>query len=220
MEEIAMYNTAIDILKQYRGVLFFILFAVIFVFSIVTGFTLYQRSGKLPYNLAVAPKDSIVRLNNVEVKPGTQYLQPGVYKISVIREGYTNYTKTVTLDEKSNETGLAVPLVPVSDEAIKWVQDHKKEYEAVLSAAKSEEDRQLALLKAANPITENMPFKNLLYGINYRAEPKDTTGTRIQIEITSTESYRAAALYQLRKWGYDPTDYRITFTNYTSPFSS
>ncbi|RYX79399.1 PEGA domain-containing protein [bacterium] len=215
-----MDMTPMEILKQYRGVLVFIIVAAISIFAIITGFNMYQRSGKLAYTLAVAPSSSIVKLNDVVVKPGTQYLKPGTYKVTASHDGYTNFVKTVTVSEKSNETGVAIPLVPVTDEAIKWVREHKNEYDAVLSAAKSQDDRQTALLKSANPITEKMPFKNLLFGINYRPDPKDTTGTRILIEITASESYRSAALYQIRQWGYDPTDYRIQFTGYTSPFSS
>lgn len=219
-DQIVMFSSINSIIKEYRGVLGFVLFAVISLVILITSFNLYQRSGKFPLTLAVAPNDSIVKLNDVHVKPGTQYLKSGVYKITVVHDGYTNYTKTVTIDNKSATKSTAIPLIPVSDDAIKWVKEHRNEYDAVLSAAKSEENERLTLLKAANPITENMPFKNLLYGINYQADPADTTGTRIRIEITSTESYRTAALYQIRKWGYDPTDYRITFNDYKSPFSS
>lgn len=206
-------------LQQYRK-LIIILGVVIFTgFFTLLSITIFYRSGKVSVSLNALPSDSIITLNNVPVKPGTTYVTPGTYKIVAKKNGFADFQRTIAVGE-GNPATINATLIPVSEDAKKWALEHKDEYAdfSILdkSLAKTKDNR----AANDNPITEKLPYKNLLYNITYRPDETDQSGNRIVIEIDASRAYRSAALFQIRKWGYDPTDYRIEFRGYTNPITS
>lgn len=70
----------------------------------------------------------------------------------------------------------------------------------------------------SNPIAARLPYKSLLYTIDYRTDPADSTGRSIILEIDAPQGRREQVLAQLERWGYNPTNLNIEFINYRNPF--
>jgi hypothetical protein len=215
-----MYNNIfIDIIQKYKNAIGLVTTLIVVGLIAIIGVTLYQRAGKIAYTLTIVPEDSIVKMNDIPVSSGTYYLVPGQYTVIASHEGFANYKKIVNVGEKEHNT-LSVPLIPISKEALAWAKEHKDLYTSAVSVTKTNDDTDTNLLKTQNPITDRLPFQNLLYSINYHADPTDPNKGRIVIDITADKVNRPSALFQIRQWGYDPTDYKIEFSGYSNPFSS
>lgn len=205
-----------EIFQQYKALIVTVAGLSIAAVVILIGATIWQRAGKVTFELTVVPGDALVKMNATPVAAGTLYVKPGTYEVTATKEGFADYKKSITIDEAAKNT-LGIPLVPLTTEATNWVKQNKRQYETITSTIATNASSKQTLLKERNPITANMPFKNLLYGLNYRADPADTTDSKIIIDITTSQANRQSALFQIRQWGYDPTDYKIEFSEYVNP---
>lgn len=206
-------------LQQYKKFFIFlglIIFAGTFaLFSI----TLYQRVGKVGIAVRTLPDDSAVLLNNTQTNSGVTYVEPGTYTVIVKKDGFANFQQTIAVAQ-NNPVTINAALIPVSDKAKDWVKKHESEYAQFTTAKETIREDNEAKIRNNNPITQKLPYRNLLYSISYRADETDPNGTSIIIEIDTSRAYREAALFQIRKWNYDPTDFRIEFKGYTNPITS
>ena len=205
--------------KQYRKLTITVSLIVIAGIFVIFSIILFQRNGKVAITVRSLPVDSSVIFNGTPTKEGVTYVEPGTYTVIVKKEGFANYQQTVAVAE-GNPATVSAALVPVSDEAKKWAKDHKSEYADFTTLKQDTEVSKETKIKNLNPITQKLPYKNLLYNISYRADETDRNGERIVIQIDASRAYREAALFQIRKWSFDPTDYIIEFRGYTNPITS
>jgi hypothetical protein len=179
-------------------------------------YTTFSRYGKTEVELIVVPSDAEVTMNNTVVKPGRLYLEPGEYGVKAKRSGFDSHEskETVGKDKKT----ILISLPAISDEAQKWIDTHKKEYqdfEAQAGAAAVTEGDEF---RKKNPIVDKLPFTSFLYRIGYEIDPSDPSGSSIIVTIDAGSGYRGAALVQIRQLGFDPAELKIKFRNYESPF--
>lgn len=187
---------------------------------ILIGFIAYptiSRNDKVPVVISVVPSDARVTINDRQVDLGTVYLEPGTYTIKASKQGFVSFSNTTYIDRSTGT--IAIPLAAASPEAQEWAKNNQSEYVKIEGVAGKVAQEQGKDFRTRNPIVTKLPYKNFLYTIGYRTDPSDPSGNSIIIEIDAPEGYRQAALYQIRQWGYDPTDLTINFRGYNNPFS-
>lgn len=191
---------------------------IVLVFVGYFAFTTITRSGKLAVEINAVPSDAKVTLNGTEVGNGTIYIEPGNYEVKGSKEGFAEFSQQTSVD--TNGQVISVPLAAESEEAKEWAKENESKYLDLESEAGIEAQRQGEEFAKKNPIISLLPHESLLYTIGYRADTSDPTGNSIIIEISAIEGYRQQALYQLQQWGYDPTNFKINFSDYKNPFTS
>jgi len=182
-----------------------------------SAFIISTRSDKQPVTVNLLPSDTKLLANDEQIQNGTAYLEPGTYALKASRGGFKSVEKTVVISNP-NTLVIDMALEPVSDSAIQWKKDNEQlylDYEGRAGVRASQEGESFTKL---NPITAKLPFENLLYTIGYRADPSDSTGNSIIITVDAFSGYRNAAINKISSLGYDPTNYKIEFKNYESPF--
>jgi hypothetical protein len=180
-------------------------------------FIAISRSGKEPVEVHLVPDNAVLTANGEQIGQGTAYLKPGDYTIEAKRDGFREHKDTIHVDSP-NKAVIDIALTPESEEAKQWASEHQDLYYAYEGRTAERANRKGEDFSKVNPIASKIPFENFLYTIGYRADPDDPTGDSIIIEIDAMPGYRKAALDKIRELGYDPTDYKINFRNYESPF--
>ncbi len=207
-----------DVIKQYKlafGALALLLLGLI-AFGLYTTIT---RSGKEPLTVYLVPTDAKLSVSGKEMKTGETYLTPGKYTIEASRDGYETEKREVTIGQP-NKVDIDVALNPITESAKKQQEIDNQlylDYESRAGVRASQEGEDFT---AENPITGDLPFRSLLFTIGYRADTSDPSGKSIIIEIDAASGYRAAAINKISELGYDPSNYKITFRNYESPFEN
>lgn len=173
--------------------------------------------GKNQVAIYTLPTDASITIDGKSSVSGINYLTAGEYSIRVERRGFAPQTIVKQIVDSEN-TPVIVALEPVSDEGRKWLEDNSEaaaEFESKAGAAANTEGE---LFEQKNPIVKELPYKNYLFTIGYRVDPKDPSGQSIILEIDAPEVYRQQALTQIYNLGYDPTDYSINFRNFRNDF--
>jgi len=206
-----------ELLQEYKKTL--AIFVILFTGLLVSYgvFVAIDRSGKTEYTIRAVPSDASVTINGTKVKPGRLYLTPGRYTITATKQGFTTYNQTLFLTT-TLEPEINIALTAVSDQARQWARDHKDDYTTINEFITTQTNADKNHLKSNNAITEKLPFTNMLYTIDYAPDPDDPEGDAIMLNITALPNKRLSALYIVRQLGYDPTDYRIHFTDFTGMF--
>lgn len=178
-----------------------------------------QRAGKIAVELIVVPGDAKVNMNGQTVNINGLYVTPGDYVFSASKEGFKTMEAHVHIAEGSPNI-VTLPLQPESSEAKKWAEQNQSHYDALEGAAGKAANEQGEAVSEKNPVIRVLPYKNFLYTIGYKNDTSDPTGKSIIVTIDATPGYRNAAIRKLRELGYDPTQLKIEFTKYESPFSN
>lgn len=189
--------------------------SVLLTMLLFFGTKFYLDKGKIVVRIRAIPADSEITINGKRGSSGSKKLVPGNYTFSATRGGFAKAESTITVTKESEDINVRLLLTPVSEKAIKWASDHSDEYQELEAQAGEESAEQGEAFNEKYPITSRLPFKNLLFSINYTT--LDTkNGFKILIEA-STAKDRQYAIRQIKNWGYDPSDYEIVFTNFNNP---
>lgn len=205
-----------DFIKKHKLAVIAVSLLVVMFIGFMT-YILVSRGDKQPVEVYLIPSDTKLLVNGEQLSEGTSYLKPGRYNIEASRSGFETQKQILIVGEPNTST-VDIALAGVSDSAKKWEEEHTQLYEGYEARGGSRAQQEGETFTADNPITSVIPFENFIYTIGYRADPDDATGNSIIIEIETTEGYRNAAIDKIRELGYDPTNFKITFTDYESPF--
>lgn len=205
-----------ELFYRYRRQIIVLVIALIVAIIAFIGYQLYtaqQQQGKVATTLKVLPNDATVTINGSQnVTPGTIYLKPGMYTILAHKDGFQDFSGTLTIPI---DTGIYnIQLQAVSAAAKQWVIDNQALYlqnerDGATSAAAIGE-----AFQNANPIVKNLPYNDPYFSIGYTSSDNKT----IQLTITGVSAmYRYQAIQKIFDWGYNPADFKINYTNYVSP---
>ena len=167
-------------------------------------------------DLKVIPSNAKVVIDNKSHRPGYIKKDPGIYTVTVSKDGYKPTTFKVQVEE-NQKVKRYVNLIPQTQEAKKQsAEDNEKilEYE---SAAGSQAERNGEKLEEKYPIAEHLPYKSLIFQIDYKLDgPKKD---KLVVIITADSPLdRSYAIKQIANWGLKPADYVIQFRYVTNPF--
>lgn len=180
-------------------------------------YTSIDRSNKISLEIDFVPNDAAVYINERKVGRGTIYLDPGTYKVTASRDGFSDFVdSSLIVNNDSPKRFYAIKMRADSDEARKWLADNQEAVNRITKLGYKALDERNVYLSERNPITKHLPYKNFLYSIGHHADPANPDD--IIIDIDAPEGYRQAALYKIRELGDDPTDLNIVFREYENPF--
>ena len=181
------------------------------------GIVMYQKVAyPASLTLITVPSDTKTTLNNKVVKAnGTTRLKPGNYVLRSTRSGFADNQQTIDVTKSTHQT-VNNTLGANSAEGNLWLKNNPAQQlkaEGLTSKALDTTGKQLT---KDNPLVHYLPFYTSFYHIDYG---KNAAGD-VSIQIAAaTPAGRQVALVRIRSWGYDPTDYKIVFTNLTNPFA-
>lgn len=175
--------------------------------------TLISQQGTVNVPLLVLPKDATVKIGDRDfTNKNSAHLKPGTYKAVVSKDGFESSTQEVVVKEGVS-TSLVSPLVAISADAQRWATAHQKDYLELEQKAGEFAAQEGQEFIEEYPLTKWLPLQKATYAIGYKR-----SGDGVVITIDAQNGYREAALQDIRDLGYDPSDYKIEFTNYRNPF--
>ena len=193
----------------------------IVVILAMIGYVVYmqiQNNGKQRVTVAVAPANSRVEIDGNTTKNKEVLLTPGKHTYKVSYNGFRTITGELDVRTDGTQTALVAGLMPETAEATSLYNKITDEYTAIeIIAGQNAEENGVAFIDK-NPITRQLPYKNMLFTIGYRTDPADPSGDSIIITIDAPPVYRTEAVTQITNWGYNPVDYKINFINESNPF--
>lgn len=186
------------------------------------GYGIYQvaiGAGKIAVTVNVVPDDAKVTINDASVGVGTIYLVPGqTYTVKATKDGFADFSQTQYIDA-TNHT-ITVEMTAVSDSAKQWEQDNQSKYQNLEGQAGAQANATGEAFTKNNPITTALPLDNMIYTIGYIRDLSDPSGNSIILTVSAAEGYRNSAVEAIRNLGYDPTQFKIQFNDFTNPFAS
>lgn len=156
------------------------------------------------------PKDAKVVINNKTYKTGSIPLEPGVHNVRIEKMGFETESFDVSVDSSDYRRTYHIALGAVSDSAVRWAQRNLHLYRALEELAGMEANNVGEKQRMENPIIAVLPYRGVLYNIDYRLA--DENSSRIIVQISAeTPDNRSLALERIRAFGYEPTDYEVEF---------
>ncbi len=197
------------------GAIAIILAMIIFAIT-STILTMREREGKYPVPLSVLPEDATITIDGkTHTRKNTVYLAPGTYQLTAEKDGFTRSEQEVIINEQ-DETAIFVQLVAESDEAKKWQERNHRRYMRFEAEAGKFAKENGAALRARLPIINTLPIRDPYFTIGYRLEEN---GEIILTIKGVSPRYREFAIDELRSKGFEPTEYRIEFSNFNNPLA-
>lgn len=196
-----------------RNKIVIVTISLIALIGLVTALLLSLRQpGGIAVQVNTVPKDAKILANGKRIRNGTVYLEPGNYSIEVSKKGFNTVNSTIAISV--NRTYIQEALNPVSTETKAWAAKNNKlylEFEGLAgrTAQKTGDD-----FYKRNTLAKLLPIDKLTFKIGYLENPDGS----ITLNIYSVDALsRAEAMQQILDWGYDLTDYKITFTGFFNP---
>lgn len=196
-----------------------IIFIGISLFAIVFGLLQYtERQGKTAVTFHTIPSDATIVVDNKKITSGsTTYLKEGNYSYTVSRDGFTEQTRSLSVDEYT-ELSQFIMLEANSRVGTQWLRDNpdkSTEFENLAGQAAVERGD---VARKKNPIIDDLPLKNLLFTIGYKNDTSDPSGNSIIVTVRSPEQYRQDAITRLSTLGHNLSDYKFEFYDMEDPF--
>ena len=181
---------------------------IIFLFS--------RLFSKATLNVYTIPKNSTITINNKNYRTGKISLKPGDYTIKASKAGFSEVEKRITIDAGADEQRIGLFPEPESEEALQWANDNPSIMLEREGLAGEQARLEGEAFRAKNPILSQLPYRSLLFSIDYGVSETDKNEAIVSIGASSSTD-RSYALSQIKDWGYNPADYTITFTNFVNP---
>lgn len=184
---------------------------VLFVWGI---WTYVSRLGKVAVTLSTVPRDSSLSIDGRATSSGTIWLAPGKYVFRAQKEGFKAREKTVTVAEGKEQNVVALALSPQSDDAKTWAKQHAAEYKNNETYGAIEAQTNGQYFREKNPIVAHLPYSDPYYQITYASDENNAITLSIN---TPSPRYRYFAIQKIREFGYDPSDFKIIFSDFKNP---
>jgi hypothetical protein len=201
--------------KQQLKLAAIIIGVIVVVASVYYAIVAFTHNDKMAVVIMTAPNDATVTLNGQDEKNGTIYLKPGDYKLKVSKDGFSTYEDTVNINH--DQQVVTAELEAISDAAKKFVNDHANQFTDLEGRAGEEANRNGEAYTNENPIIAALPYDDMFYTIGYEADPADPYH-KVIVTIDADAGHRNAAVQQIRDLGFNPTELKIKFRDYTNPF--
>ena len=182
-------------------------------------FIAISRVGKTDVTFEVAPTEASITVNNRSLKPGSNYMKPGKYKVFISSPNYKKTEKDIVISKEPQYVGVI--LEPANDEISEKINNDPKIYllrEAIggqLAAISSTK------IRSTTPLINQLPYidVNGPFAIDYGKSYLQKNGSTIIVSDSSPEG-RINAVKWIRSQGYDPTNLDIQFDDFVNPLVS
>lgn len=206
-----------DFLQTHKQKIILIAKVLLVMLAIATTVTLVGRIGKVGLTVATVPRDASVTINGNQIGNGTQWIKEGTYAVVIKKDGFETQKQTVTVTGDKSDNIIAASLTPKSKEAKEWAAKNNSAYKDNERYGAKQARAAGEYFTKQNPITKKLPFTDPYYKIGYVVGDNQAITLTI---ITPSPRYRFYAVEKIREWGYDPTDFVITFEDYQNPLEA
>lgn len=196
---------------RIKGVINILTVLVIFV-GIPTSLYLYNTVYSATINLTFAPKSATATIGSQKAGSGDNKVKPGTYTVTIMKDGFTTYTETITVSEKQTVSISAV-LESNDPSTANWYQEHTEDYSISQSIGDSAADAAVDYVTNDFPIANDLPIVGLYnsYRVDYGKSP--TASGRYALYISyQTDAYKQEALNAIRDAGYDIAQYEVIYS--------
>ena len=197
------------------------IFAAICIIIALLGYGVYlqvSKTDKVAVAINSAPSDVAIKVDGQSVGASPVYLAPNkTYKFTVSKDGFETQSTSKYITSSDNTISFELP--GVSNEAKQWAKDNQDQYLQVEGKAGEAAIKKGEAFTSKNPVTDSLPLETLIYTIGYKADKTDPSGNSIIITIDAAPGYRNGAIQAIKDLGYDPTQFKFEFKDYTNPFS-
>lgn len=205
-------DTTVLSIKKLRLVIILMSLLVVILLCI----NLIPKIGKTKVSINVSPSDSMISINNKPSSRGVKYLKPGKYTFTAKRDGFSDDTIALELQNISQEIQL-IPS-PITQAAFDFLKNNPKiqiEREA-LGAQRSEQTGQK--ITNTNPLISKLPYTDIdgPFTIAYALTPSSDGTVDIIISDSSPEG-RENAIKWIKSQGVDPSDLNLIFYDFQNP---
>lgn len=209
-----MYYEWIQANKRLVAIVAVLVLVLLTGWGIVTYIT---RTGKVGVTVSAVPSDAEVTVNNKNVGNGTHWLAAGSYTITAKKEGFKTRTKQVEVTSEKKQNTVALSLTPESESAKKWADANPNAYKTNEAYGAVEARMNGDYFRTKHPVTGVLPYTDPYYQIGYTSK----NNKDIIITITTpSPRYRYLAVEKFRDLGFNPTDYRIEFSDFKNPLGA
>lgn len=179
---------------------------------------LIGRIGKKAIKLTVLPSYATVTIDGKKVSTRTTvYLKEGTHSISASADEFVAESREFSTNTLPY---LDMSLLPASDKGKEWVQRNENLYTAMQSRAEKAVVSSGQQLAARYPIVNELPYtEEESFKIGY-VTPDGTADSFVLTIHADSSLGRATALAQIRRWGYNPSEYVIRYVGFTNPLST
>lgn len=192
-------------------IFFTVLLAVILYASWQQG--IEERRGKIAVYARTVPSDASITINQVVYHQPKFYLKPGKYTATIAKEGFESYDHTLVVNT-ADPVKIYAGLAPQSEEAKKWQHRHRNDYAQLERESFIHSQEYGESFQKRWPIVSSLPIKDPYFTISYKLA--DDGSITLTVKGTSPR-YREFAIEELRKKGFEPTDYRFEFIGFHNP---
>jgi len=196
----------------------FIAGAVLFIIYIIVWavWTYVDHIGKVPVVVAVVPSNASVTISGQKLGDGTHWLPPARYNVKAEKSGFATINESIIVAAKKSQNVITLSLSPQSSDAKKWANDHQNDYSRNEQFGAIQANVDGRYFTSLNPIIAKLPYVDPYFTIGYTA---DSDHSVILTISTPSPRYRFYAVDQIRKLGYNPTDYKIVFKDFHNPLT-
>lgn len=142
--------------KKVRNVIIAIVCFVVLIIGISVIVIVDRARHSATLEIAVAPTSATLTLNGKEYKNGTHHLLPGVYEVSLTREGLEPYYDTIELP--ANEKKYLYKYLTGPDGDISWYYEHPEDAMAFTTVSDHEANLKANEYASRDPIFAVTPY--------------------------------------------------------------
>lgn len=194
-----------------KRIIIALIMIVIIIAGVTAGWFIYRSIFSATVNIYFAPKSADIAIGSGGGKFGDNYVKPGTYTVRITKEGFSSYTKEVTV--KRGETANVLgSLTPTSDATKNWYSDHPDDYAIAQHAGDAQADEAREYLGSHYPIVKVLPIVGLYsaYRVDYGVSPTRADEYAIYVRYQS-ESAKKAAIKAVKDAGYDLSKYEVIY---------
>lgn len=186
--------------------------AIVVVASIA--FLIVRLVNSASVKIVVAPTDATIMIGENQFQNGTYDMQPGVYEVSITRDGFESYSGT--LEAVSGETVNLYVCLNTTDSTTGWYDEYgTADYDACQTVIDQEIVNNEQEWLSSDPILSVIPYHDYDLGYNIDYELIDGSDeftvniTTITCSATRADGIYENALAYLRSKGIDTDNYTI-----------
>lgn len=198
---------------------------IIIILGVSLFFIIDDVSRSVTIRFMIAPSSAKITLNDIEYRSAETYrIRPGNYELSITKDGFDPYYKTLTLNDGDDlDIDISLEIQPGNEN---YYKDHPEEAYALETIWTNQ------MIAGSEVVMEDNPLLNVLpINVEYYIQNKQYVHYQISFRIDDPENvvilvndYTGgnydAALERIRTEGYDPAKYTIEYRDLTAEYTA
>lgn len=194
-----------------------VILAIVALLVVIGLGILVSRIGKKAIKLTVLPSYASVTIDGKKVSTRTTvYLKEGTHTIRASADEFEAEQREFSTNTLPY---LDMSLLPSTEKGKAWVLRNENLYTPMQARAEKAVVGSGQELASRYPIVSELPYTEE-EGFKIGYQTPDGTADSFVLTIHADSSLgRATALAQIRRWGYNPSEYTIRYVGFTNPLT-